>query len=668
MIKKISIIAGFLFFIQGSTQAQTDTILNRYKLYLFQSVDPEGDMMQLAATLNAAGQWDDINYQDTEKANWKPLIHLKRVRDLALVWSNPKSSFYHQAIIRKAIDGSLDHWLEKKYRSSNWWHNEIGVPQYIRDIIILLKDDLSATVLSEAIKILAQHRVQENGVGANLTWSADLGFHYGVLTNNKQLMQKCRELLLQEIRITTEEGVQPDFSFHQHGKRLQMYQYGRAFLWENTRLAWQLRGTSFAFPEDKINILTGFVLNGWQWMGRGIHTVPGTMDRSASRIDALQSADIRKLIPYLIEISPKETTAFKNMNAVQNNRSSLQGYRYYPYSDFTAYHQKDFSFFLKTISSRTLATESINNENQKGYLLNSGDAYLIQDGKEYFNLMPVWDWLHLPGVTAFKDAARINRKPFSGSVSDGKSGLTAMDYVMEDKKGQEQVSAHKFWASNGNATVCLIAGMKASNINTPVYTTLDQSRLRGKVTVNKPENVLANGSYQLKDVKWIHHAGFAYIPLRPAEINLKTGTVSGSWSSINTSLSSDIVIDQIFMPVLQHPVGQDAAGYVLSFSKTARQTKSLVKHPTWSILRNDKDVQAVRFKNGTVMAAFFSAGSVMIDKGQLSADQPCLLMISGNKIFASNPGHSEINVEVKWCGKTHQIKLKEDGSTTEIQF
>ncbi|HEY0669916.1 MAG TPA: polysaccharide lyase family 8 super-sandwich domain-containing protein, partial [Sphingobacteriaceae bacterium] len=585
------------------------------------------------------------------------------------VWSNPKSVFYHNEIIWKAIDGSLNHWLEKKYKNPNWWHNEIGVPQYMRDIIVLLKGNLSATTLAEAMKVLAQLRVQESGAGANLTWSADLGFHYGALNNDKLLMEKCRELLLKEIRISTEEGLQPDFSFHQHGKRLQTYHYGQAFLWENVRLAWQFRGTPYAFAEDKINILTGFVLNGWQWMGRGIHTVPGTMDRSASRIGALQGADIRKLVPYLVELSTGESKAFEKMTAVQNQKSSLEGYRYYPYSDFTAYHQKDFSFFLKTISNRTLPTESINNENLKGFLLNSGDTYLIKDGTEYFNLMPVWDWHHLPGVTAYESAFRINRNSFCGSVSNGQSGLTAMKYIMENKKRSETLSAHKFWASHGDLTVCLIADLSSQNINTPVYTTLDQSRLMGKVTVNNSGNVLKVGTYQLNNVKWIHHANFAYIPLSASNINLKIGKVSGTWNSINKSLSSDTVVDQIFMPVLQHDMsGVKSTGYVLGYSKTASHAKRMVKHPTWEVLRNDKDIQAVRFKDGTVMAAFFSSGSAKIGNDKLSVDQPCLLMISGNEILASNPAHSAMDIGVEWKGKTYKMKLKEDGSTTAMQF
>src|SRR5574337_1037067 len=435
----------FLFFITQKSSAQADTILNRYKQYLLQTVKVESDIKRLATTLNENGQWNDIDYHDTEPANWKLLIHLKRVKEMALVWSNPRYSFYHQTAIKKSIDAALDHWLKARYKSSNWWHNEIGVPQQIRDIIVLMQGSLSPEQLKGTLEILAQYHVYGNATGANLTWSADLGFHYGLLTGDTALMQKCRNLMMNEIKVSTDEGVQPDYSFHQHGSRLQMFQYGKAFLWENIRIAWELRNTAFAFPQDKVEILSDFVLQGWQWMARGIHTVPGTMDRSASRKNELHAADIRPLMPYLITLASEKKDSLNAILKHQNGIGSLSGFRYFPYSDFAAYHQKNFSFFLKTISDRTLATESINHENLKGHLLNSGDAYLIKDGEEYYNLMPVWNWEYLPGVTSFDGADKIKRLPFAGSVSDGAIGFTAMDYLLQDKKGERSITAKKSW-------------------------------------------------------------------------------------------------------------------------------------------------------------------------------------------------------------------------------
>lgn len=667
MHRKVFFVAILLLTVSAGLRAQTDTVLNRYKQYLFATADEGGDIKQLAASINIKTQhWNDIDYNDTEPANWQPLIHLKRVRDLALAWANPASAFYHQQYVWTAMNYGLNHWLEKRYHSSNWWHNEIGVPQCMRDIIILLRTDLSAHSLNESMKVLAQYRIQKNGVGANLTWSADLGFHYAALTGNEALMKECIDRMLKEIKISTDEGVQPDFSFHQHGARLQMYQYGRAFLWDNVRLAWQVRGTKFGFPDDKIKILNEFVLSGWLWMARGIHTVPGTMDRSSSRVGELNSPDIRKLIPYLAALSQPANDQIKKANLIQNGKASLKGYRFYPYSDFTAYHQHNFSFFLKTISVRTLATESINHENLKGHLLNSGDAYLIRAGNEYFNLMPVWNWSHLPGVTAFEKASKIDRESFTGAVSDGKSGLTVMDYRLSDSTKQGYITAHKFWASYGDVMVCLIAGLSAHQVDGLVYTTLDQSRWRGKVTVNNADNILKAGNHQLNNVKWIYHGHFAYIPLSLAAIDLNLGVASGSWKSINASLSAQIVQDSVFMPVMRHPLtpGGINTGYVLAYCQTAKEAEKLASHASWNIVQNDPTCQAVQFKDGTAMIAFFSPGAILIAGEKLSVDKPCLIMLSGNRIYASNPARAAINIQLKWGHKTYPLQLNENGSST----
>jgi len=667
MKRKILALVCFTFILTQKSFAQTDTILNRYRQYLLQSVEAESDIKQIAATINANGQWDDINYKDTEPANWKPLIHLKRVKDMALAWTNPHSSFYGQQAIRQSVDAALNHWLKARYKSSNWWHNEIGVPQQMRDIIILLQTKLSSTQLQGALEVLGQYHIYNNTVGANLTWSADLGFHYGLLTGNSEVMQKSRDLMVNEIKITAGEGVQPDYSFHQHGNRLQMYQYGKAFLWENVRIAWQLRETPFAFPQDKIGILTDFVLQGWQWMARGIHTVPGTMDRSASRRNALHSADIRLLLPYLIALAPEKKDSLNNILNNQNGIGALNGYRYYPYSDFVAYHQKNFSFFLKTISNRTLATEPINNENLKGHLLNSGDAYLIRDGEEYYNLMPLWNWEYLPGVTSFESADKIKRQSFAGSVSDGKVGLSAMNYFLQDKTGQKSISAKKSWFCFDDKIVCLVAGLKGDNVDS-AYTTLDQCRWRSEVMVNKTTNKIAEGGHLFTHFKWIYHSGFAYIPLEDATVGLQLHSVNGSWKTINISETDMPVEEKIFMPLLLHDSlnKPDSFGYLLAYCKTAGEAKRLSKKPGFIIIRNDTTCQAVSFKNGSFMAGFFRQDSVRFGNGNITVDRPCLVLITGDQILVSDPLHTGEVLNMQINNKHYKALLPAGGLSVQV--
>jgi len=662
-------------------QAQADTILMRYKrlLYTGPRTDPVS-VARLVSTYDPVRQWPDIDYADQQKANWQLLNHLGRIGAIALEWSDPQSGHYHDSTWWSVVDRALDHWLEKRYHNSNWWQNEIGVPQCMRTILVLVGDKLTSSRREGALQVMRQLRVQGPGNGANLAWSADLGLHYGALTGDYALIQQCADLLAGEIHITTGDGVQPDYSFHQHLARLQMYQYGAAFLQQNARLAWQLKGTRWAYPVEKIKLLTGFVLQGWQWMCRGINTVPGTIDRSVSRIDALHSADLRTAVPFLCEVYPGQADAFRAIGAWQTGgEQTLRGFRYFPYSDFAAYQHPRFSFFVKTLSDRTLTAESINSENLKGHLMNSGDAYIIRDGQEYFNLMPVWDWEKLPGITGFTVAGKerdpvvsggIVRHPFTGGVTDSLSGLSVMDYEMKDSAGH-WLKARKYWACHDDVVVCLVGDLRTSDTGTHAFTVLDQCRKRGNVVVDG--RVVSAGDDRSSSARWIWHSGVAYIFLQPQRAEVHTGEISGNWRDINLSLPDTRVKDSIFMPVIQAPA---SFGYVLTACGQAREVKALIKRPSWKVLRNDSSCQAVQFGDGVVMCAFWRGGAVDLD-GQgrvagnghrkMAVDAPCLLLLSGNRLYVSNPSHASREVTVFVDGVSQRIRVPEDGTTVRGQ-
>ncbi|RYZ56617.1 MAG: chondroitin AC lyase, partial [Chitinophagaceae bacterium] len=469
-----------------------------------------------------------------------------------------------------------------------------------------------------------------------------------------------------EIRITTRDGVQPDYSFHQHDKRLQMYQYGEAFLSQNIRLAWELRGTALAFPKEKLDLLTDFVLQGWQWMARGINTVPGTLDRSASRKGALHHADIRSLLPYIIDLVPEKKEALNRIAAHQNGKGALNGFRYFPYSDFAAYQHPAFSFFVKTISTRTLATESINSENLKGRLLNSGDAYLIRDGQEYFNLMPAWNWDFLPGITSFKGADKIKRQPFNGSVSNGEIGVTSMDYLLQNKDGSAFISAKKSWFCYGNTVVCLVADLKGKNVDT-AYTAMDQSRWRGPVTANKKKNRLGEGDHFFSSLKWVHNGSFVYVPLDHGSAVVQLRKDSAKWSTINASESDEPIEEKIFMPLLVHEnlANELSFGYVAAYCKSPVEAARIAKNAGCKIIRNDSSCQAVSFPDGTVMVAFFQPSSVVFKKRKLTVNKPCLLLLKKNKLYASDPLQQNRSVTIELNNKTVEVLLPEHGFSTE---
>lgn len=643
------------------------TVIDRYRTFLFNSkVEQTWDTRTTISTLDKNGTWNDINYSDGNPAAWQPEQHLERVRELCLAYVKPGSEFFEQRELKQAIDISLDHWLRIRYQNKNWWHNEIGVPQYMRDILYLMYGRLTTNQLKDALEVLNQAKVK--GEGANLTWSADLVMHHSLLTDDWKTVRDCRDLLIREVKVTKLDGIQPDFSYHQHGPRLQMYHYGNSFLKTNVRLAWELHDTEFAFPKAKIAILNNFITEGWQWMCRGLNTVPATLDRAVSRKNTLHDPDIRDLIGMLKELSPEHAAVFNQIkNSQDSGKSAVTGYRYFPASDFSVYHTDEFSFFLKSISDRTLITESINKENIKGRLLNSGDTYLIKDGNEYFNLMPCWDWNKLPGITNFNGNAMVERKPFTGNVSDGKSGLAAMDYALVDQ--HKNVSAHKVWISHKGLVVCLIAGLTAHNITDSLFTVLDQSRWRGNVTFNQPGNLLKEGTNTLNAVKWLHHSGFAYIPLSPLSMTVKLEKVDGTWKSINNAGSTEKITESIFLPQINHEQksGIQSLGYVLASSPTPESAARIANQPSWRIVSNTSSIQVLSFTDGAIFGAFFNKGSVKIDQQLLSVSMPCLIGILPGGIYISDPTHKGGAINVVLNNKKYQITLPSDGGSVRLR-
>ncbi len=624
------------------------------------------------------GRWPDINYTDRAMATWLTSDHLKRVLVLSRALVDPQHPLYNDAATEAAVFKALDHWLTARYQSPNWWHNQIGVPMMMRDILVLLGDRVQGDRFKKAIEVLHQHGEMEPGNAANSVWIAQLGLMEGTLTRDANEVARQSRSISNEIDFNPLAGVQSDYSYHAHGPRLQQFHYGGAFIGDSARIAWELHDTPWAFPPQKMQFIADCVLQGSQWMARGIHTVPATLDRAVSRAGGagnLTSGDLRATARFLREALPARAAEFDALIARQDGTGApLVGFRAFPRSDFTTYHRPKFSFFVKTLSDRTFSSESINGENVLGTkVLSHGDHYLIRDGQEYAGMMPVWDWNLLPGLTRVFSAPDEVKQPFVGAVSDGVSGAAVMDLRWKSKAGQT-LGARKFWAMHGDVVVSLIGDLRTGNVDEPVRTALDQCHLRGPVTVADAAGqtrVLADGQYDSLPVRWIYHSGFAYLPLGERPVSLKLGPATGSWQLNNTSGSAAPVTQPVFLPVLEHgqnPRGQ-ASGFVILACDSPQQAAGLAARPSWQVLRNDANCQAVRFSDGILMAAFYAPERLQDgDKTLVSVDGVCLIFIgTDGKVRASDPTQKGNTVKVTiGNARSAQVMLPLDGTTVEI--
>jgi chondroitin AC lyase len=566
--------------------------------------------------------------------------------------------------IGKVTRKALRRWAEGGYRNSNWWQNEIGVPQLMSDILVMIGDRLLGEERAAALATLHQYRVLPAGHGANTVWSAGLALMSGVLENLPEQVAAMSALISGEVVVGATQGIQVDYSFHQHGARLQQFHYGGDFFSDTVKFAWLLRETPWAFPHETGEKLADYALEGCAWMCRGTVTVPGTIDRAVTRPGYMRFADQRISLKQLGDLLPARAVDLRRQIARQNGKEDpLRGYRSFPRSDFSTYHTENLSFFVKKVSTRTEFSESILGENLRGGKLNWGDHYLLRRGDEYAELPPVWNWELLPGVTSFSEAEDVlSRQSFVGSVDCGGSGAAAMDYRL-CRGNLETLSMRKLWVAHAGRVLFILGKITCERGGARPRTALNQCALQGEVTVATTNEIarLAPGVHALSDVCWIHHDGLLYRMLGDSALTVTVGAAVGSWWSINHNYSDASVERDVFLPVLEHLDSDGAVGWIIESRVKPPDDRELIRGIRVS---EGEDGQAVVFDDGFVVGAFYRAGKLAIPgSGEMTATRPCLVAGRRSLLVASDPAQSGGEVDVRYQGERYFTALSAGGGS-----
>lgn len=618
------------------------------------------------ASLGADGSWADVNYADRSLASWSPATHLTRLREMAKAYADPAGSLYGNVELKAGIFKAYDHWTTVDPRSDNWWHNEISTPQRLSETMLLLQSELDSARFSSGLNIVARAylpRSQNSGTntGANRVDRAYASLNRGLLVKDAPLTTESFGAVGDTIVVTTAEGIQPDFSYHQHGPQLHNASYGMVFTGGVSKFAQFGAGTSFALPQDAQKTLVDFYLDGHQWFIRGDSFDYTTMGRGISRggmaasglgmigpvNDALALGDYRAA-----ELSAMKTRleAARTTGAADPARA-LAGNRHFWRSDIMTHHRPQYYASVKTSSTRTFQPESGNGEGLKNLHLADGVNLIMRTGDEYDDIFPVWDWRRLPGTTTeqgsyslkpSKDWGVPGTGTYAGGVSDGAYGATAMDYA------RLNVAAKKAWFIFDDEFVGLGAGIDGPGAANSVITTINQTLANGPVTYATAggTQTFAGGVVTRGDLAWVHHDGIGYLfPAPPNSATAQTVAQSGSAYDINQTRSNDTVTRDVFSLQVNHgprPSGATYA-YVVVPGIDAGEMGSYAADVPVTVLSNTPSLQAVRHDGlRMTQAAFYEPGSLAID-AQLSADvhAPALFMLQelpgGMRLSAANP-------------------------------
>lgn len=511
----------------------------------------------------------------------------------------------------------------------------------------------------------------------------------GCLEENDDTVAEGYRRMYQEIRIVgpAEEGIQADYSFHQHGAQLYSGGYGLAYAIDVGRFVAFAWGTGFQIPADRMAILSSYLLDGEQWLVRGDIIDYSTVGREVTRKGKVVApghltggghsvASPGESLPGVVAMlaalpTPRQKglRAFSARLRQRKNAPAFTGNKQFWCSDFMAHRREGFYTSVKMLSNRMLNGEEINHEGTKSQHLSDGVNLLYLTGDEYKDIFPVWDWTKLPGITAIQGTLEIGgdnpihergTTAFAGGVSDGKHGMAAMDLA------RGKLTAKKAWFFFDDGYLCLGAGIGlADDTEHSVATDLNQTLLAGDVLTSLSQGPIAEGthSYQAGKIAWVHHDRVGYILGPDCRISLTNGPQTGAWSEIGTGSSKPVTLP-VFNLWIDHGRAPRAGNYQYCVLPGAslKQVAARAGNPVMHVLSNQESVQAVLHGElKIVMVAFREPGFLATPIGRVAVDHSCLLLArkvaDGWRISASNPENQPLTLHVEVGGRRIAIDL-----------
>lgn len=502
------------------------------------------------------GKFTDLNYSDDSAARWHWGIHWQRLTTMSIAYADTASVFYHSDLLRQKIEAGVDYWLANKTKPKNAWWELIGVPYEMGKVFILMQDELGAERLQQILPQMNlavrpdMYYYWGKATGQNLLWEAFNHVYASALEGDDAGLKRAFAAAADEIIITRAEGIQPDFSFYQHGAQSYAFGYGKAFSLSAAQILYVAHGTKYALNTEKTNLISAYLLDGQRWcsyrnmleytaMGREISRPDSktkTIAMAAGLMSKIDGQRSHELSDFVLQLTGKQQT------------NVLKGNRYFPRIDFMVQQGGNFMMSVKTVSKEIVSTETGNLENLKGYHLGRGTQFIVRRGNEYEGIFPLWDWEKIPGslceqtgkplpVYDWTKGAQGNTDFVLGE-SNGKTGCFTYDY------NKDSIQAHRSWFFFEKEMAMLVSGLQFERPN-PVFQSINQTFAVGSIFVNN--KILHTENFISTKVKRVWHDSIAYI-FKSGHLNVvvNSGMRQGSWNEINRAESTKTIQNNLF--------------------------------------------------------------------------------------------------------------------------
>ena len=546
----------------------------------------------------------------------------------------------------EAASTALDFWIEHDFIAENWWWNEMGTPNWIINILLVLDTDLTEKQRTEGLKIAGRANLEAFGArpGGDLIQIAGMLGKQALFRRDETILARVVNVMANEIKVTTGRGMQPDMSFHHRVDNvISTLSYGLGYASSFSYWAVKIAGTKFTFPESAVKLLIDYYLDGiCKSMAFARFPDPGAKNRDLSRRGTLSAAGT-ELPESLLKASDYRSDELREIVKIRRGEIEprLSWDRFFWASEYLTHQRPGYFTSVRMHSSRNhTAEEPHNDEGLKNHHLADGANFISLTGSEYFDIFPVWNWQMIPGTTVvqkpalphWKEIAKKGLTDFVGGVCDGIYGAAAFDFI----SAHDPLKARKAWFFFDDEYVCLGAGITAE-ANYPVYTTLNQCLLNGPVLIKtrNDELKLERGKHTVPNVSWVLHAGIAYLFPKSQAVGIDNDVATGSWRQINHQASAlaEPVSHEVFALWIDHGVKPRDGHYEYVVMPAAGPSTldAYAKDMPVKILVNTADKQAVlHLPSHRAGIVFYQAGKIRIADQVITVDAPCMAMVKIN--------------------------------------
>ena len=472
---------------------------------------------RLVRTLRADGTWPDVEYSSTTASSWRAADHVKRMVLLARARHTPE--------VVDAFRRALAHWREKGYRNKNWWWNEIGVPLELGRAGLLMGDDITDDEKRTIAGLMRESRI--GMTGQNRIWLSECVLMRSLLEGNAEGVRAAREAILGEVVVSgTEEGIQSDWSFHQHGNQAQFGNYGLSYILTVPRLADMFEGTPLAFPAESREILRNLVAKGFA----------PTVWKGAMDVGAIG----RQLNKGALRIKGAGVLVAAERLGVDADAVS-KGLHWFPKSAYGVYRADGWMASVKCETKSIRGTEVVNEDNRLGAHLADGALFMYSDGDEYRDVFPLWNWRHVPGTTSY-DIDSVDWKSRNASdycVAEGDAVRFRLD--------RAGLTAETEWRFSPEGVEVSVSDITSTN-GLPVVTTVEQSVARPNAAWRREgDRIIAeNGAFRYNV---------------PANAKVVVEERTGSWRRHMGAASDKQVSGRVFEITVPHGIDPKCASF-----------------------------------------------------------------------------------------------------------